>query len=79
MWNLEKRYRRTSLQGRNTDTDVENKHMDAKEGRGGGMNWETGIDIYTLICKKKITHENLLYSTGNSTSLRCTVETNTTL
>ena len=30
------------------------------------MNWEIGIDIYTL-CIKKITNENLLYSTGNST------------
>ena len=28
---------------------------------GGGMNWETGIDIYTLICIKWITNKNLLY------------------
>ena len=28
---------------------------------GGGMNWEIGIDIYTLICIKEITSENLLY------------------
>ena len=34
---------------------------------GGGMNWEIGIDIYTLICIKWITYKNLLYSTGNST------------
>ena len=28
-----------SLQGRNRDTDVENKHMDTKEGKWGwGMN-----------------------------------------
>ena len=30
-------------------------------GGGGGMNWEIGIDIYTLICIKKITNKNLLY------------------
>ena len=38
-----------------------------EEGRGG-MNWEIGIDIYTLLilCIKQITNENLLYSTGNS-------------
>ena len=30
MWNLEKWYRWTSLQGRNRDTDVENKGMDTK-------------------------------------------------
>ena len=33
---------------------------------GGGMNWEIGIDIYTLLCIKEITGENLLCSTGNS-------------
>ena len=27
----------------------------------GGMNWETGIDIYTLIFIKWITNKNLLY------------------
>ena len=30
------------------------------------MNWEIGIDIYTLLCIKQITSEDLLYSTGNS-------------
>ena len=30
-------------------------------GGGGGMNWEIGIDIYTLICIKLITNKNLLY------------------
>ena len=28
---------------------------------GGGMNWEIGIDIYTLICIKQITNKNQLY------------------
>ena len=37
-------------------------------GKGvGGTNWEIGIDIYTLLCIKQITNENLLYSTGNCT------------
>ena len=35
-------------------------------GKEGWMNWEIGIDIYTLLCIKQITNENLLYSTGNS-------------
>ena len=38
-------------------TDIESKCMDAKEGRvGGGMNWEVGVDIYTLLilCLKYI-------------------------
>ena len=37
------------------------------------MNWETGIDIYTLPCIKEIADKNLLYSTGNST--QCSVVT----
>ena len=42
-------------------------------GRGGGMSWELGIGIYTLLCIKQIANENLLYSTGNST--QCSVTT----
>ena len=31
-----------------------------KQGGGrGGMNWEIGIDIYTLMCIKQITNKNL--------------------
>ena len=32
----------------------------------GGINWETGIDIYTLLHIKYITNKDLLNSTGNS-------------
>ena len=42
-----KGYRWSYLQGRSGDKDVENNHMNTKGGRGGGMNWEIGIDIYT--------------------------------
>ena len=34
---------------------------------GGEVNWEIGIDIYTLLYIKQITNKNLLYITGNST------------
>ena len=36
-------------------------------GLWGGIYWETGIDIYTLLYIEKITNKDLLYSTGNST------------
>ena len=39
MWNLEKWYRWTGLQGRNWDTDVEKKRMDTKGESGGGWGW----------------------------------------
>ena len=48
--------------------------MDTKGKGGGGMNWEIGIDIYSIdMCIKQITNENLLYRTGNST--QCSVGT----
>ena len=35
-------------------------------GKGSGINWDIGIDIYTLLilCIKYLTNENLLCSTG---------------
>ena len=41
--------------------------MVTKGGRGCGMNWDTGTDIYTPLCIQQITNENLLYNTGSST------------
>ena len=43
--------------------------LDTKGGKqpgvgGGGMNWETGIDMYTLMCIKWMT-KNLLYKKIN--------------
>lgn len=65
IWNLEKWYRRTYFQSSNRETIVENKHVDTKCGKGG-VNWETGTDVYTLLCTKQKTNENLQNSTGNS-------------
>ena len=33
----------------------------ADGGCGGVMNWEVGIDMYTLICIKQINNKNLRY------------------
>ena len=49
------------------------KLMGTKRERENGMNWEIGIDIYTILCIKWITNENLLYSIENST--QCSVMT----
>ena len=32
-----------------TQTDMENEVWTPREEREGGMNWETGTDIYTLL------------------------------
>ena len=41
------------------------------------MNWEIGIDVYTLICIKQITDKSLLYSTGNSKNKKDSLLINT--
>ena len=69
MWNLEKWYRWSGLQGRNLDTDVENKRKDSKGGKprgwgSGVLNWEIGIDMCTLMCIKWLT-DNLLFKKLN--------------
>ena len=39
--------------------------------RGGGvMNWEIGIDMYTLMCIKWMTNKNLLYTKINNIKLK---------
>ena len=51
------------------DTDVENKHGRPGGNWASGMNWETGVDMYTLLtlCIKQIMNMNLLYGSGNPT------------
>ena len=63
MWNLEKWYRSTYLQGRNRDVDIENGHVDTVGEGDGGTNWEIGIDIYILPCVKYIASRNMLLRT----------------
>jgi len=42
---------------------MENGHVDTGGKVKGGINWENGIDIDTLLCVKQIASRNLLYST----------------
>ena len=51
-----------------TETQVQRTNVWTPRGESGGggggggvMNWEIGIDMYTLICIKWITNKNLLY------------------
>ena len=37
-----------------------------EEGQGVGIDWEFGIDTYTLLYLTQITNKDLLYSIGNS-------------
>ena len=44
------------------DADIENRQADMKRGEGSEMNWEIGIDIYTLLCVKPIASGKLLHN-----------------
>ena len=68
------------------------KLMATKGERAGGINWELGINRYTLLHMKQIHNKDLLYNTRDyiqylvityngkeSESLCCTLEINTTL
>ena len=56
-----------NLQSRSAVTDVENKLKSCQRIRWGGINWEVGIDTYTLPYTKQIPNKDLPYSTENST------------
>ena len=43
-------------------------------GGGGGMNWEIGIDIYSLLFIKWITNKNLLYKKINKRIIVCRIQ-----
>ena len=48
------------------DLQTQKTNLWLPKGKGGGINQEFGINIYTLLYTKQI-NKDLLYSTGNST------------
>ena len=58
------------MQSSNRDADVKNGCVDAGGDGEGGVNWETGTDIYTLPDIKCIASGKLLYS-REPTSVLC--------
>ena len=71
IWNLERWYWWTYLQGSNGNTDIENRLLDTVGGGEGGMNWESSMETYTLPYIKQIASRNLLYDTGRSNQVLC--------
>ena len=54
IWNLGKWYWWTYLQGRNRDSDIENRFMDTAGEGEGRMNWGSSTEIHTSLCVKQI-------------------------
>ena len=60
-------YKRTYSQNRSRLRDFETKFMTTKgEMLGGGLDWEVGIAIYTLVYTKFIGNKDLQYILGKS-------------
>ena len=65
--NLKKGYKLAYFQNRKRLTDSENEFMVTRGmGWGRGIDWELGVDMYTLLYLKQIINKDLLYNTGNS-------------
>ena len=67
MWNLREIKDANELVCRtNRLTDFKNKLIFTKGEKWGGMDWEFGIGICTLLYMEWMVDVDLLYSTGNS-------------
>ena len=64
--NIEKWYWWTYLQGRNRDSDIENRLMDTVGKGEGEMNWESSIETYTLPRVKETANGKLPDRAGSS-------------
>ena len=67
MWNLKKKGTNELIYKIEVESQMQKTNLWLPGNKGwGGINWETGIDLYTLLYIKQITNKNLLYSTSNS-------------
>ena len=66
IWNLEKWYWWTYLQGRNRNWDIENRLVDTVGEGESGTNWDSSIETYTLQYVKQIASGNLPYDSRSS-------------
>ena len=63
MWNLKTRGTNELIY--NIELQMQKTSLWSPGGKEG-INWETGIDLYTLLYIRQITNKDLLYNTGNS-------------
>ena len=71
IWNLEKWYWWTYLQGSSGDADIENTLVDPVWEGEGGTNWKSDIETCTLPYLKQLASGSLLCDAGNSNLVFC--------
>ena len=64
IWNLERRYQRSYMQGSKGDTDIKNRLLDSVGEDKGGMFWENSIETCTLPYVKQMTSASLIHEAG---------------
>ena len=70
MWNLKKKKNTNELICKTEiDSQTQKTNLGLPKGKGGkgGINYEFGVNRYTVLYAKQINNKNLLYSTGNCT------------
>ena len=67
MWNLKQTVQMNLFTKQKQNHSCRKQSYGYPKGTGGGISWETGIDIYTLLHIKQVTNKDLLYRIGNST------------
>ena len=68
MWNLKENDTNELIYKTEIDPQTKKTNFQSPKGkRGGGINQEFGVNVYTLLYIKQITNKDLLYSTGNYT------------
>ena len=65
VWNLERCYWWSYMQGSKGDTDVKNRLLDSVGESKGGMIWENITEICTLPCVKQMTRASLMHEAGH--------------
>lgn len=65
MWNLERWYGQSYMQGSKGDMDVKNRLLDSVGEGEGGMIWENSIEAYTLPRVKQMTSASLMQEAGH--------------
>ena len=65
IWNLERQYRQSYMQGSKGDTDVKNRLLDSVGEGEGGMIWENSLETCILPYVKKMASASLMHETGH--------------
>ena len=71
IWNLERWYQQSYIQGSKGDTDIKNRLLDTVGEGEGGMIWENSLETYIFPYGKQIASGSLIFDAGNPKPVLC--------